>query len=285
MSDKDTIRIISFDGSASDWPDWEPKFLVRAQQKDFAGILRGTVQAPPAAKSLDENKADEKILKKHRDANNYAYEELLLSIMTMTDEGRVAFHIVTGAVDTNLPDGNAALAWKRLKDKYAPKLALKKLELRRAFQVSRLKNSDQDPEVWITYLEGLRMKLKDLGSTMTDEDVIVHILNNLTDDYEVQLSKLEEKLGSTTNTLTIEDVRAELRLKFARMKTKKNAKNEEKETEKALAAASKYKGTCTFCGKIGHKAADCYSRKKEENEKDKPKWDVEKAKNARTKYE
>jgi len=38
---------------------------------------------------------------------------------------------------------------------------------------------------------------------------------------------------------------------------------------------SKYKGMCTFCGKIGHKAVDCYhSRKKEENngsEKEKPK--------------
>jgi len=45
---------------------------------------------------------------------------------------------------------------------------------------------------------------------MTDEDVIVHILNNLMDDYEVQLSKLEEKLGSMMNTLTIEDVWAEL---------------------------------------------------------------------------
>ena len=51
------------------------------------------------------------------------------------------------------------------------------------------------------------MKLKDLGSTMTDEDMIVHILNNLTKDYEVQLSKLEEKLGSTTTVLTIDTVR------------------------------------------------------------------------------
>jgi len=85
------------------------------------------VQAPPAAKSLNASKADEKILKKHRDANNYAYKELLLSIMMTTDEGHVAFHIVTGAVDTDLPDGNAALAWKRLKDKYALKLAPKKL--------------------------------------------------------------------------------------------------------------------------------------------------------------
>jgi len=89
-------------------------------------------------------------------------------------------------------------------------LTPRKLELYREFQVSKLKNSDQDPKTWIMYLEGLQMKLKDLGSMMTDEDVIVHISNNLTDDYKVQLSKLEEKLGSMMNLLTIDDVQAEL---------------------------------------------------------------------------
>ncbi len=50
------------------------------------------------------------------------------------------------------------------------------------------------------------MKLKDIGSTMTNEDLMVHILNNLMDNYKVQLSKLKEKLGATTNPLTIDDV-------------------------------------------------------------------------------
>jgi len=118
----------------------------------------------------------------------------------------------TGSKSVELPDGNAALAWKRLKEKYAPILAPRKLELCWAFQISKLKNSDQDPEMWITYLEGLRMKLKDLGSMMTNEDLIVHILNNLTEDYEVQLSKLEEKLGSTTTVLMIDTVQSELQL-------------------------------------------------------------------------
>jgi len=66
------------------------------------------------------------------------------------------------------------------------------------------------------------MKLKDLSSVMTNEDMIVHILNNLTDDYEVQLSKLEDKLGSTTSMLTIDDVRVELQLQYACMTAKKN---------------------------------------------------------------
>jgi len=134
----------------------------------------------------------------------------------------------------------------RLKDK-APKATLRNLELHREFQVSKLKNSNLDPETWITYLEGLRMKLKDMGSTMTNEDIIVHILYNLTDDYEVQLSKLEDRLGSTTDPLTIYDIRAELCLRYACMKNKKlSVENEQRDSEKALVTTRKYKGTCTF---------------------------------------
>jgi len=220
------------------------------------------------------------ILKKSQDSNNYAYEELFLSISTTIDKGWVVFQLVTGSISVTLPDGDAALVWKRLKGKYAPKLALRKLELWRAFQISKLKNSDHDPESWIMYLEGLRMKLKDLGSVMTNEDMIVHILNNLTDNYEVQLSKLEEKLGSTMSTLTIDDVKAELWLQYACMTAKKNTKQlEDAESEKALVAFRKFKGTWTFCGKIGHKATACFSRLKEEKngqEKCKPKQQTDK---------
>jgi len=117
---------------------------------------------------------------------------MLLSIQTKTDKGQVAFNIVTGSVSADLPDGDTVVAWTRLKNKYAPKITARKLELCREFQVCKLKNSDQDPEAWIIHLEGLWMKLNDVGSAMTDEDLMVHILNSLTDDYKVQLLKLEE---------------------------------------------------------------------------------------------
>jgi len=50
------------------------------------------------------------------------------------------------------------------------------------------------------------MKLSDIRCAMMDEELMVHILNNLTNDYKVQLSKLEEKPGSMTNLLTIDNV-------------------------------------------------------------------------------
>jgi len=82
------------------------------------------------------------------------------------------------------------------------------------------------------HLEGLRMKLNSIGSTMTDEDLMVHSLNNLTDDYEVQLSKLEQKLGTATNLLTVNDVQAELCLRYAHMKAKKSSSETNRKTPK-----------------------------------------------------
>ena len=108
-TNKDTICIISFNGSALCWADWEVKFLTQAQWTEFSRILKGTVKVPQAVQVLVDMVAVDVILKKSWDSNNYAYEELLLLINMMTDEGQVAFHIVTGSVNMNLPDGNAAL--------------------------------------------------------------------------------------------------------------------------------------------------------------------------------
>jgi len=53
-----------------------------------------------------------------------------------------------------------------------------------------------------------------------------------------------------TNALTVDDVKAELHLRYAWMKAKKSLlESKQKDSEKALAATGKYKGTCTFCRK------------------------------------
>jgi len=88
MSDADTIWIISFDGAVK--MAWlGTKVSDRAQQKDFAWILKETVKVPLAGQVLDLSKADDKTLKKHWDAHSYACKGFLLSIFTMMDEGHV----------------------------------------------------------------------------------------------------------------------------------------------------------------------------------------------------
>jgi len=83
-----------------------------------------------------------------------------------------------------------------------------------------------------------------------DEDFIVHVLNGLLAEYEVEVSKLEEQFSSTTNPLLIQDMWNKLNLKYTQLKCMSVEKNE---TDQALAAFCRYKGKCTNCGKFGHK--------------------------------
>jgi hypothetical protein len=91
-------------------------------------------------------------IKKLRDQNDSAYEALILLIDGDTAEGRVAFNLVKGSKTTELKDGDAALAWKRLSDKFEPKSAPTCLELKNQFHSLVLKNANSDPDIWITDL-------------------------------------------------------------------------------------------------------------------------------------
>jgi hypothetical protein len=46
---------------------------------------------------------------------------------------------------------------------------------------------DEDPETRITNLEDLRMKLEVMGLFMTDDQLMIQVLNSLTNDYELQI--------------------------------------------------------------------------------------------------
>jgi len=76
-------------------------------------------------------------------------------------------------------------------------------------------------------------------------------------EYEVQVSKLEERFGSLTNLLTIQDMLSKLNLKYARLKRQSD---EQVQTDQALAAFHRYKGKCANCGTFGHKSTECWSK-------------------------
>jgi hypothetical protein len=56
--------------------------------------------------------------------------------------------------------------------------------MKKQFRQSALKK-DQDPDIWITELEDYRMKLDELGSSISENQFILHILNNMTADYDL----------------------------------------------------------------------------------------------------
>jgi gag-polypeptide of LTR copia-type len=104
------------------------------------------------------------------------------------------------------PDGNAAIAWERLKNKYEPIFTPSMVKLEKQFIGLALKKG-QYPEVWITELEDLCMRLEEMGSSISDNQFMIHMLNNLTSDYELQLALMENRVGDAENSLTVEEIR------------------------------------------------------------------------------
>jgi hypothetical protein len=50
------------------------------------------------------------------------------------------------------------------------------------------------------------VKLKDIGSTMIDDQFMIHVLNNITSDYELQMILLEKIIGDKKNSLKIDEL-------------------------------------------------------------------------------
>lgn len=275
-TDLKSIKIIEFSGKKTEWKGWSGKFLARAHRNGFKNVLTGVEKIPTkmeyeAAVIVND---DDKI--KAYDNNQTAYEELILSIDHKSKSGRVAFNLVQNCKSLNdYPDGNAKQAWDRLTAKYAPKTAPSLLQLKKDFENSKLESTEVDPEEWISELESMRTDMQQIGiagkTDMSDQDFIIHILNNLPEKYDVVLDNLENKLmtDDKNNLLTIEEVREKLSGRYQRVNQK--IQDDVHDREKALAAYEKYKkqfkGLCTRCGEYGHKNSDCPENLDEAKEK------------------
>ena len=84
-------------------------------------------------------------------------------------------------------------------------------------------------------------------------------MNNLTKEYENQVTKIEDRVGAKDNPLTIKDLQDELCLRYERMNDHAIETDESEDDEKAMVAMTKFKGKCHRCGVYGHKGADCRS--------------------------
>ena len=160
---------------------------------------------------MDNNKNTTKLA----ELNEQAYEEIILSINHVTRQGKVAFSLVKNCKSLEYPEGNCKLAWDRLVAKYAPKTAPSLLKLKKKFANSKLETAEKHPDEWITELESLRNDIDSisLSTKMTDQDFMIHVLNNLPEQYDVVLDGMESRLmlgDGDPNKLTIEDVRDKL---------------------------------------------------------------------------
>jgi len=192
------IRVIPFSGKEEDWNRWSKTFLATATAKGYREVL----------KPSDPSKLADK------DLNILVYNDLILSC-----QEDIAFGIVDESVSAEFPDGDARLAWKNLLARYEPNTGAMKVQLKQEFHLMKLESADEDPDPWLTSLELKRRRLKTLGTNMEDEDVILHILNNLPKEYETVVELCEEDLSRGNVNLNVVKERIRAR-SFGKKKTK-----------------------------------------------------------------
>jgi hypothetical protein len=150
-----------------------------------------------------------------------------------------------------------------LKKKYDAVSAPSLVQTERTFRESML-GKNKDPKVWINSVARLQIKLEIMSSSMTDDQVMIQVLNTLTGDYALQMLLLEKRIGSYESQLSIEELKEELNSQFERLSTKQRDDSGE---ENALFTVQ-CKGKRRNYAKVGHKAEQCKSKHGKHEKKD-----------------
>ena len=288
-----TIRVIKFDGKRDEWEGWEESFLAKGDSQGYKELLLckknevGVDKVPTAsevedveAKTKSSRDADDKSILALRDINKLAYRDLILSINHKTKEGKVAFKIVKNTKSKDYPDGNATEAWSHLVRKYSPKTTPSLLKYKREFENSKLK-AGADPEEWIGDLEGICTEIEaiDASAAISEKDLMVKVINNLPEEYDVVVDGLENKLSlSGDESLTVEKMRDKLNDRYQRILDHKEEDKgkgpvkDDVDRDMALTSYAKKirsgmkfdrnnRVKCWYCREYGHKVNNCNTLK------------------------
>ena len=77
--------------------------------------------------------------RKTRELNEQGYSDLILSMDTKENAGKIAFNLVRSSKSEDYEDGNIVVAFKSLKRKYSPKTAWTLAKYHKLFYSSKLK--------------------------------------------------------------------------------------------------------------------------------------------------
>jgi hypothetical protein len=96
-------------------------------------------------------------------------------------------NIVKGYKSKDYHNVNAVTTWEKLKNKSDPVSAPSMIKLDKQFRDSSL-NKGQDHEVWKTDVENSHFRIDDMVSSISENQFMIHVLNNLPTEYDLQLA-------------------------------------------------------------------------------------------------
>jgi Reverse transcriptase (RNA-dependent DNA polymerase)/gag-polypeptide of LTR copia-type/Zinc knuckle len=244
------MRVPTFDGNPKNWNQFNYAFLSTMICKP--GLGDGMV-------NFDLSAADEQELQLTSD---YVRRNRLLFgfLVSSIDQEATVAHLVCR---THFATGDGRAAWKDLVCKYAGTTSARMMEMLKEFRTMRM-SEGEDPDTHILRLTHLRAALEAIGEPITDGNMLTTVLQGLPPSYEAAVELIE-----FNGTMTLPQVQAALKRKYdKRQRQLLDSAPASFLSQAAPAAApvsapasAKFRGLCNKCGKPGHRAADCYSKK------------------------
>ena len=249
MTTEYKIGFIKFNSTDASWHVWSLKTLALAKAKGFKQFYMKDTKTCSNAVYKTSKDVDEKLI---YERNDKAYQLLVMSCNGMT------FGLVNKVKTKDLMDNNAFLAWKNLKERYAPNSTSDLDQLLGEFNKCSLDGTGAIPDVWFIKLGLLNSRMTMINSAFEKQDMelIAHILNKLPSEYSKVVTSVEGIMS-----LTLLDLQSKIHAFW-----KHKFKGEKNPKELALSVYTKFKGIYRNCCKQGHKSIDCHSKKTTLNE-------------------
>ena len=245
-----SVKTIRFDGDEKDWREWSRKVLAYFKQQGWSDAI------------LNPDQADDEIKGK------------ALNFLVMSLSG-LAFTFVQDATD-------AGEVWSELVDEFEPNEDVDIYDIQESFTKCKLKSEKENPTMWFKRMEHLNFRLGSIDKTYmkTDDDLKVHTMVNLP---QSEYGDLITSVRKTVKKTSWRDLKKDIKSHWRRMvrveneETRNSTNNNEivlntyqqKVIKQEKSNFTKFKGRCSYCGKYGHKRADCMKKKSDEGKSSK----------------
>ena len=164
-------------------------------------------------------------------------------------------------------------------DEYEPNEDVDLYDVQEKFTKCKLNEGRENPTLWFKRMEHLNFRLGSIDKTYlkSEDDLKVHTIVNLPQVfYGDFITSVRKTLKSTSWRELKKDIKSHWR---RLVRNDELERNDEKKTNETVlnthqntkkpekANFVKFKGRCSYCGKFGHKKADCNKRKWDMNKK------------------
>ena len=266
-------RMKHFSGHQDHWLVWKEQKIAFARQEGYYDVMMGHEPIPKDSDIIDPTTDEGRRALKNREANITGFHMLCTSIDGTKPAAQTAFFEVLAGKTPENPQGNCMVSWKRLVAYYEPKTHLNKKRLKSNYEKCLLKR--QNPVDWIAKMRNLRQQYMEAGGTVSEEDFIERLLENVPRKaYRMEVKLLNKELNKGF-TVTTSDVSESLMERYMEMKEDNELESlisDDDNTSSTEATprnegyaffAGGFKGRCHNCGEFGHKSPDCPKREEE----------------------